>query len=404
MEILVLGMLVVLLLWSSVFSGAALFDQDISAWDVSSVTNMAAMFSGAALFDQDISAWDVSSVTNMAAMFKDATTFNQDLSSWCVKKITTSPDNFNANSGLQLDNLPIWGDCNATWTGTTNNEWDTATNWNPSIVPNTSMDITIPSGLTNYPTATSDVSFDTMTLKNGATFIPKSSTSSSSSLEIIDSNNIGSSVKAQISNGISDNTETGIVFIGDTHIIVDLNGSATNEKIASGTTLKIYVTKNNTAAKQLKVSQSIYSNSTSPPYLNQVTIDESDLSATHSGTSTDPVESIEYTLNADTEYLLIKMENRVGGNFKIKEIEIVTNTVTGDITYERNLPNTDWYLISSPVSGESMEDVISNHSLAIGVEDPDNRGLASFVNTDSNPWNYKSATSTGALNEHKDIL
>jgi hypothetical protein len=74
------------------------------------------------------------------------------------------------------------------------------------------------------------------------------------------------------------------------------------------------------------------------------------------------------------------------------------NTVTGDITFERSLPNTDWHLISSPVSGESVEDLIANHSLAIGTEDTDNRGLASFVNTDSNPWNYKSATSTGALN------
>ena len=74
------------------------------------------------------------------------------------------------------------------------------------------------------------------------------------------------------------------------------------------------------------------------------------------------------------------------------------NTVTGDITFERSLPNTDWHLISSPVSGESVEDLIANHSLAIGTEDIDNRGLASFVNTDSNPWNYKSATSTGALN------
>ena len=32
------------------------------SWDVSSVTTMSSVFSGAALFDQDISAWDVSSV------------------------------------------------------------------------------------------------------------------------------------------------------------------------------------------------------------------------------------------------------------------------------------------------------------------------------------------------------
>ena len=31
--------------------------------------------------------------------------------------------------------------------------------------------ITIPSGLTNYPTTSSAVSFNTMTLRNGATFI-----------------------------------------------------------------------------------------------------------------------------------------------------------------------------------------------------------------------------------------
>ena len=51
--------------------------------------------------------------------------------------------------------------------------WDTATNWSTSSVPNPSQNITIPSGLTNYPTASSAVSFNTMTLRNGATFILK---------------------------------------------------------------------------------------------------------------------------------------------------------------------------------------------------------------------------------------
>ncbi|WP_018127040.1 BspA family leucine-rich repeat surface protein [Balneola vulgaris] len=86
------------------------FNQDISSWDVSSVTNMAGMFSGriidyycephifygssfchgliAVPFNQDISNWDVSNVTNMSEMFLNATDFNQDISNWDVSKVT----------------------------------------------------------------------------------------------------------------------------------------------------------------------------------------------------------------------------------------------------------------------------------------------------------------------------
>ena len=95
------------------FSGANAFNQDISSWNVSSVTTMRYMFSPntsfnnggvslsgnfantmtsvtdmrlmfyqASAFNQDISSWDVSSVTHMESMFQDATAFNQDISSW----------------------------------------------------------------------------------------------------------------------------------------------------------------------------------------------------------------------------------------------------------------------------------------------------------------------------------
>jgi surface protein len=45
------------------------FNEDISNWDVSNVTNMSWMFFGGKAFNQDISKWDVSNVTNMARMF-----------------------------------------------------------------------------------------------------------------------------------------------------------------------------------------------------------------------------------------------------------------------------------------------------------------------------------------------
>ena len=41
-----------------------MFNQDISSWDVSNVTNMGWMFSGNNQFNQDLSSWDVSKVNN----------------------------------------------------------------------------------------------------------------------------------------------------------------------------------------------------------------------------------------------------------------------------------------------------------------------------------------------------
>jgi surface protein len=70
---------------SSLFYESA-FNQDISFWDVSKVIDMSSMFYGAP-FNQDISSWDVSNVTDMSFMF-NGTPFNQDISSWDVSNVT----------------------------------------------------------------------------------------------------------------------------------------------------------------------------------------------------------------------------------------------------------------------------------------------------------------------------
>ena len=56
------------------------FNQDLSSWDVSSVTNMKQMFNAARGFNGDISKWDVSSVITMEEMFRGASSFNSNIS------------------------------------------------------------------------------------------------------------------------------------------------------------------------------------------------------------------------------------------------------------------------------------------------------------------------------------
>ena len=88
------------------FNGNQSFNQDISSWDVSNVTNMNGMFSGQssapASFNQDIGNWDVSSVTNMSGMFY-STAFNQDIGNWDVSNVTDMSFMFNRTSNFNQD-------------------------------------------------------------------------------------------------------------------------------------------------------------------------------------------------------------------------------------------------------------------------------------------------------------
>lgn len=72
---------------NSIFRSAKSFNQPLNDWDTSKVTNMSQVFWGAESFDQPLNKWDVSKVTDMDRIFGDAITFNQNLSSWDVSKV-----------------------------------------------------------------------------------------------------------------------------------------------------------------------------------------------------------------------------------------------------------------------------------------------------------------------------
>jgi surface protein len=67
---------------SYLFAGRENFDEDISRWDVSNVTDMSHMFDGATIFNQNIGSWNVSNVTDMSSMFRNAKSFDGDISTW----------------------------------------------------------------------------------------------------------------------------------------------------------------------------------------------------------------------------------------------------------------------------------------------------------------------------------
>jgi surface protein len=83
----------------SMFRDALAFNQDISSLDVSSVNEMSDMFNDATAFDSPLNAWGTktSSVTTMARMFyssTDGNAFNQDISGWDVSSVSSNQNMF----------------------------------------------------------------------------------------------------------------------------------------------------------------------------------------------------------------------------------------------------------------------------------------------------------------------
>jgi hypothetical protein len=59
------------------------------------------------------SKWDTGLVASMDSMFSGATVFNQDISNWCVTKITSKPNRFDYGAAFENDTSiqPQWGTC-----------------------------------------------------------------------------------------------------------------------------------------------------------------------------------------------------------------------------------------------------------------------------------------------------
>lgn len=92
------------------------------------------------------------------------------LSNWSATESSLYDNNtIAANAGsVTVSSSPI------SWVGITSNDWNTGTNWSTGQVPANSADIILPSGLTNYPTSSATITFNTLTINSGASFLPQS--------------------------------------------------------------------------------------------------------------------------------------------------------------------------------------------------------------------------------------
>ena len=95
------------------FLGAYYFNQDISSWDVNNVTDMSDMFVAAGAFNQDISSWDVSNVTSFSFMFYRASSFNQPIGNWNTSNVTNMRSTFKAADNFN-QSLANWDVSNVT--------------------------------------------------------------------------------------------------------------------------------------------------------------------------------------------------------------------------------------------------------------------------------------------------
>ncbi|MFV0506568.1 MAG: BspA family leucine-rich repeat surface protein [Bacteroidales bacterium] len=100
---------------------ASSFNQDISTWDLSSVTDMQAMFSKASSFNNGEKTnngekpltWGATTslVTTMEDMFYQASSFNQDVSDWDLSSVTSTRFMFQQATAFNNGGQPLdWGD------------------------------------------------------------------------------------------------------------------------------------------------------------------------------------------------------------------------------------------------------------------------------------------------------
>jgi hypothetical protein len=121
------------------------------------------------------------------------------------------------------------------------------------------------------------------------------------------------------------------------------------------------------------------------------------VTVTIGSTGNNPV--ISSSTGAETHDLTIS-----GGSLTIQSggSLISSGTTTGDITYNVSIPDANWHMVSSPVSGETYDDAwVTANSIASGSTNSSNRGIAMYQNGTpdgtTGPWIYMQGGASGTF-------
>ena len=356
---------------SGMFREATNFNQNIGSWIVTSVTNMNSMFFNAVSFNQDIGGWNTLNVTDMANMFRNASIFNQDISGWNTGAVTLMNGMFRNADAFNQD-IGGWNTINVTNMGSmfrdNNNAFDQDIGgWNISNVTNfANMFNGSRLSVSNYNALL--VGWNAQSLQPNESLHAGSSTFCSPAAIAARANMMASDGWTFIDGG----ELTSFVWTGDTN--TDWNTS-TNWQDGYDTDCILDV---------------VIPTTTNNPIIN----------------ATDIFTANDVTINAGAT-LTIEGGLTVQGNLTTNDglilnsggSIIVEGTSTGNLTYNRDLPNVnEWYNVASPVGNETVENYITNNSLSVGSNS--NIGLFYYNNNTTSGFAgsgfiFYQATSTG---------
>jgi len=79
---------------------------------------------------------------------------------------------------------------------------------------------------------------------------------------------------------------------------------------------------------------------------------------------------------------------------------IVSGTATGDISYQKYMPDTNWHFVSAPVETQSINDFVLDAANGIPTSGTNNYGVSVYNNTNAagSRWEYYSAAGTHPAN------
>ncbi|MDA9339640.1 BspA family leucine-rich repeat surface protein [Polaribacter sp.] len=388
---------------SEMFRGATHFDSDLSGWNVSSVTNMSQMFDGATHFNSDIIGWNVSKVTNMSYLFREATNFTSDLSDWKVSNVTNMFSMFKGATYFDSD-LSGWNVSSVT---NMSQMFDGATHFNTNLsgwnVSNVTQMYLIFRGATNF---TSDLSEWNVSNVTNMSQIFKDATNFTSDLSGWDVSNV---------------TDMGDMFTGATsftsaHYDLLLNGWAslsapgTRTFGAPPTTYCAGAAGRNTLVENhgwtitgdtgLQCTNAFLVGGTTdwdtasnwslgavPSSINNVALN----SGTHIVASGDIVAN-NLSIGSSSSLTVAGNVNNSGTlSLSPEGALIAANTTPLDLTVNKALATSNWYLFSTPVVGQDIDVFATTEDIAVGTGS--NRGIATYNNATPGYEYYQSGAS-----------